>query len=72
MSEVSVGVVPDEQDAVPQSRPKSSVFPVLKRWLREPLLHFLLLGVAAVRGLRLHAAWPRRSRVVEADRAEPR
>jgi len=45
MSEVSV-VVPDEQDSVPQSRPKSSFSPVLKRWLREPLLHFLLLGVA--------------------------
>ena len=44
MSEVSVGVVPDEQDSVPQSRPKSSFSPVLKRWLREPLLHFLLLG----------------------------
>ena len=45
MSEVSAGVVPDEQDSVPQSRPKSSV-PVLKRWLREPLLHFLLIGIA--------------------------
>src|SRR5271157_3902172 len=46
MSEVSVGVVPDEQDSVPQSRPKSSFSPVLKRWLREPLLHFLLIGIA--------------------------
>jgi peptidyl-prolyl cis-trans isomerase C len=45
MSEVSVDVVPDEQDSVPKSRPKNSVFPVLERWLREPLLHFLLLGV---------------------------
>jgi peptidyl-prolyl cis-trans isomerase C len=46
MSEVSVGVVPDEQDSVPQSRTKRSFLPVLKRWLREPLLHFLLLGTA--------------------------
>ncbi len=46
MSEVSVGVVPVEQDSVPQSRPRSSFSPVLKRWLREPLLHFLVLGVA--------------------------
>src|SRR5271165_2631759 len=46
LSEVSVEVVPDEQDSVPQSRPKSFFSPVLKRWLREPLLHFLLLGVA--------------------------
>jgi len=45
MTEVSVAVVLDEQDSVPQSGPKSSVVPVLKRWLREPLLHFLLLGV---------------------------
>src|SRR5271167_3585085 len=46
MSEVSVGVVSGEQDSVPQSRPKSFFSPVLKRWLREPLLHFLLLGLA--------------------------
>ncbi len=46
MSEVSVGVVENEQDSVRQSRAKSSVFTVLKRWLREPLVHFLLLGVA--------------------------
>jgi peptidyl-prolyl cis-trans isomerase C len=46
MSEVSVEAVLDEQDSVPQSRLKSSFFPVLRRWLREPLLHFLLLGLA--------------------------
>src|SRR5271167_2043066 len=46
MSEVSVGVVPEEQDSVPQSGPTSSVVPVLKHWLREPLLHFLLIGIA--------------------------
>ncbi len=46
MSEVSVGVVQDEQDSVPQSRRRSFFSPVLKRWLREPLLHFLVLGVA--------------------------
>jgi peptidyl-prolyl cis-trans isomerase C len=46
MSEVSVGVVDAAQDSVGQSRAKNSAFSVLKRWLREPLLHFLLLGVA--------------------------
>ncbi len=46
MSEVSVGVVQNEQDSVRQTRSRSSVFTVLKRWLREPLVHFLLLGVA--------------------------
>src|SRR5271166_6007760 len=46
MSEVSVAVVPDEQDSVPLSGQKSFFSPALKRWLREPLLHFLLLGVA--------------------------
>jgi peptidyl-prolyl cis-trans isomerase C len=45
MSEVSVAVVPDEEDSDSNSRPKSFTFPVLKRCLREPLLHFLLLGV---------------------------
>ena len=46
MSEVYVAVVPDEQNSVPRSRPAKSVALVLKRWLREPLLHFLLLGLA--------------------------
>ena len=46
MSEVSVAVVPDEQNSVPRSRPESSIALGLKRWLREPLLHFLLLGLA--------------------------
>jgi hypothetical protein len=45
MGEVSVVVVRDVQDSNTESRPKSSVLPVLKRWLREPLLHFLLLGL---------------------------
>ena len=43
MSDVSVGAVPQVQDSVSKSGPKSAV-PFLKRWLREPLLHFLLLG----------------------------
>src|SRR5271169_5729255 len=46
MSEVSAGVIPDEQDSVQQSRPKSPYSPALHRWLREPLLHFLLIGIA--------------------------
>jgi peptidyl-prolyl cis-trans isomerase C len=46
MREVSAGVVQEEMDSVPQSRLMSSFSLVLKRWLREPLLHFLLLGVA--------------------------
>ncbi|MDR3749096.1 MAG: peptidylprolyl isomerase [Acidobacteriota bacterium] len=45
MSEVSLGVLSDEQDPVSQSTAKGSFLPVLKRWLREPLLHFLLLGL---------------------------
>src|SRR5271165_4351009 len=44
MSEVSVAVVPDEQTSVPISKPGNSYALVLKRWLREPLLHFLILG----------------------------
>src|SRR5271165_1297261 len=39
-------VVPAEaQPATESSRPLQSFVPKLKRWLREPLLHFLLLGV---------------------------
>ncbi len=46
MSEVSLGVVPDERDSVSLPMPKSRIIPAVKRWLREPLLHFLLLGLA--------------------------
>ncbi len=46
MNEVPIGVAPEKQDSVAQPRAKSSVFSVLKRWLREPLLHFLLIGIA--------------------------
>ncbi len=46
MSEVSVTVAQDEQNSVPRSRPKSSVALVLKRWLGEPLLHFMFIGIA--------------------------
>ena len=45
MSKLSVEVVPDEEDVVPQPVHGSSFLPLLKRWSREPLLHFLLLGV---------------------------
>jgi peptidyl-prolyl cis-trans isomerase C len=45
MSEVSAAVIPEVQDTASKSRRRSSVVPVLKRWLREPLLHFLLLGL---------------------------
>jgi peptidyl-prolyl cis-trans isomerase C len=33
------------QPAAELSRPRQSFFSALKRWLREPLLHFLLLGL---------------------------
>jgi len=36
-------VVAEAQPAI--ERPRQSFLPTLKRWLREPLLHFLLLGV---------------------------
>src|SRR5664280_3501173 len=39
-------VVPAEaQPATEQSRPQHSFLPTLKHFLREPLLHFLLLGL---------------------------
>ena len=43
MDEVSV--VAEAQPATEQSRLRQSFLPTLKRWLREPLVHFLLLGV---------------------------
>src|SRR5271167_3667433 len=45
MSDVSVGAVPDHQDSPSPSTPKSPIFLVLRHWSREPLLHFLLLGL---------------------------
>jgi hypothetical protein len=45
MSDVSAGIVPEEQVSPAQSGANSQVSTVLKRWLREPLLHFLLLGL---------------------------
>jgi len=40
-----VSVVADAQPAIEQSRLRQSFLLKLKRWLREPLLHFLLLGL---------------------------
>lgn len=38
-------VLDESQPTTEQSRLRQSFFPSLKRWLREPLLHFLLLGL---------------------------
>lgn len=46
MSEVSVAIVQDEEYSVGKSGTRNSVFTFLKRWLREPLVNFLLLGLA--------------------------
>ncbi len=46
MSEVSVEALADNEDIIPESAQRSSSAGVLRRWLREPLLHFLLLGLA--------------------------
>jgi len=45
MSEVSVEVAADEHEIARESAPKSLFPGALQRWLREPLLHFLLLGL---------------------------
>jgi peptidyl-prolyl cis-trans isomerase C len=45
MSDVSAVVVPDGCDAT-QPRPGNPVLTVFKHLLREPLVHFLLLGIA--------------------------
>ena len=39
-------VLDEAQPTMEQSRSRQSFFPSLKRWLREPLVHFLLLGLA--------------------------
>ena len=43
MNEVSVA--DEAQHETQRSQLRRPFFPTVKRWLREPLLHFLLLGV---------------------------
>jgi peptidyl-prolyl cis-trans isomerase C len=50
MNAVYEDVVSDRRDPVPHSKPKNSILDSLKCWLREPLLHFLLLGLALFAG----------------------
>ena len=45
MSEASVEIGGGGQEAPVESASKRYFIPVLKRWLREPLVHFLLLGL---------------------------
>jgi peptidyl-prolyl cis-trans isomerase C len=46
MDEVSVGVSPTRQDTLSRAELKGASLLLLKRWLREPLLHFVLIGFA--------------------------
>jgi peptidyl-prolyl cis-trans isomerase C len=45
MDEISVGVSPARQDTLSRAELKGSPSLLSKRWLREPLLHFLLIGL---------------------------
>ncbi len=45
-NEVSIELASDRQNTLLRPGSRDSLFPLLKRWMREPLLHFLLLGVA--------------------------
>src|SRR5271154_30169 len=46
MNEVSVELASSRQDTLLRPKLRDSLLPLLKRWLREPLLHFLLIGLA--------------------------
>jgi len=46
MNEVSVELASGRQNTLLPPELRDSLFPLLKRWLREPLLHFLLIGIA--------------------------
>jgi hypothetical protein len=46
MNEVSAELASDRRESQVRSRLRDSVFPVLKHLFREPLLHFLLIGLA--------------------------
>ena len=42
----SIEIVPDTREKLLESQPKRSFGATIKRWFREPLLHFLLIGAA--------------------------
>ena len=44
MNGSSVEIATDVQEDFPDAAPKRSSWATIKRWLREPLLHFLLIG----------------------------
>src|SRR5260370_37427234 len=46
MNGVSVQLPTDRQNTLLRPGSRDSLFLFLKRWLREPLLHFLLIGIA--------------------------
>jgi len=46
MNEISVEFAPDRQNILSRPGLRDPPLAVLKRWLREPLLHFLLIGIA--------------------------
>jgi peptidyl-prolyl cis-trans isomerase C len=46
MNEVVVALAPDRRNTLLRPRLRDSLFPLLNRWLREPLVHFLLIGIA--------------------------
>jgi peptidyl-prolyl cis-trans isomerase C len=46
MNETSVGLAPDRQNMLLRPGLRGFDLPLLNRWLREPLLHFLLIGIA--------------------------
>ena len=46
MNEVSVELASGRQNPASPSGLRDSLFPLLKRWLRQPLLHFLFIGLA--------------------------
>jgi peptidyl-prolyl cis-trans isomerase C len=45
MNEVSVELASGRHDTLLSAKLRTSLFPLLKSWSREPLLHFLLIGI---------------------------
>jgi hypothetical protein len=46
MNEISVELASSRQDSLLSAKLRNSLLPLLERWSREPLLHFLLIGFA--------------------------
>ena len=70
MNEVSVEPASGPQNTLAHAKFRDFLVPLLKGWLREPLLHFVVIGIAVFAVYAYMHRRSRRNRVVAADCCE--